>query len=478
MPKKLRQSALSDREYTYWITKNCSRTQCWIAVARIDDILSHRHLTLYHNFEQVPIIVDTVEMDKLIVAAQAKTATATATATATDIDAVDEIRRKCQLDANRKALGFSKLTYVYTVRLDENRFSALLSDETRYYCIDNVLTDTHGYESTIYIIDNLDKVCQYIPTKLRSRLKLVKPQKAKLHKRDIIALKQIVSVDFIGRNDQQQQFLWKKYVAQAANSEKKTLDLSGLLMISDKNLELELELDVEVSGIGIDQIKTIVLYQNNKIKSFDWLKQFTNLKTLSIWYFNMLSDNDIYQITEATPKLESLELHSCFGLTGRCLIPISKLNLLNRLMLDNPRMSCQENTYTTVIGPKEWAKLSNSSLELIMINSDNVTLDFVSYLLASFKGITRLVLGLIVLNKIKPNMSNGYEKESVIFQAFEDPKTGYKLHKTVRSINLLKDQYDDEPFSKSMLEVIKRQNPEMARAYTGTVEGTDEVKNE
>ena len=446
MPKKSNQSTLTDREYKYWLTKNCSRTQCWIAIARIDDILSHRHLELYHNSEPVPIIVDTVVLDRLL-------------ANAPESE-VDEIKRKCQLDANKKALGFNKLTYVYTVQLDENRFSALLSDNTRYYCIDNVLTDTQDYKSSIYIVDSLDKICQNIPARLRSRLKLVKPQKAKLSRRDVEALKQIVSVDFIGRNDKQQQFLWNKFVIQAADSDKKILDLSGLLMISDKNLDLP-----TLSESVRDQIETIVLYQNSKIQSFDWLSQFLNVKTLSIWYFNMLNDDDIHRITETTPKLESLELHSCFNVTGRCLIPISKLNLLNRLMLDNPRMSCQENTYTTVIGPKEWEKLSNSSLELLMINSDNVTLDFVSYLLTCFQGITRLVCGLIVLNKIKPNMSNGYERESVVFQAFENPKMGFKLHKTVRFINLLKDQYDDEPFSKSMLEVIKRQNPEMAAAY-------------
>ena len=435
MPKKSKQSSLNDREYKYWITKNCLRTQCWIAIARIDDILSHKDLTLYHNSESIKI-------DR------------------------DEER---QLNINREALGFGKLTYVYTVKLDKARFSALLSDETRYYCIDNVLVESEQsessyYKSTIYIIDKIDKICQNIPSSLRSRLCLVKPQKAKLRNRDILALKQIVSVDFIGRNDNQQQFLWNKYLEQSISSG--TLDLSGLLMISSDNLIFSQESERKAAL----HIKTIILYQNNKIKSFDWLAQFPNVKTLSIWYFNTLGDNDINQIVNSTPKLESFELHSCFNVTGRCLIPISRLNLLNRLMLDNPRMCCQENTYTTVIGPKEWAKLSNHSLELIMINSDNVTLDFVSYLLTHFKGLTRMVLGLIVLNKIQSNMSNGYEKESVVFQAFENPKNGFKLHKTVRFTNLLKDQYDDEPYSKSMLEVIRRQNPEMAAAYDADVD--------
>ena len=130
-------------------------------------------------------------------------------------------------------------------------------------------------------------------------------------------------------------------------------------------------------------------------------------------------------------------------------------------MFDNPRLSCQENTFTTVIGPNEWSEMSNTSLELLMINSDNLTLDFISYLLSSFNIVNRFVIAMAVLEKVRNDMHPGYERESITFQTFEDSKIGFKINKSIKFSNLLKDRYNDEPFSESMMRVIRSNNPEL-----------------
>ncbi len=459
MPKK-HNTKLSTRDYQYWITKHCPRAQCWIVIARLEEILSHKNLTLYRNDVPVSITIDK-ERHKFFVD-KAKKLSDTIGDKDNYASALKKIDDHLKSEANKRELNFGKLSYVYSVKMDENCFSALISDDScKYYVIDNVLKDKCECDSkceceesesepksTIYVIDTLESVYNYIPKNLRIKLGLIKHTKIKLKPIDVKALKSTISVDFIGRSDSEQQLLWKKFVEQSMD----ILDLSGLLMLENRNMKLDKQYPA---------IKTIIIYQNNNITKFDWLSHFPNVNTFSIWYSNTVSDDNVSIITQLCPKLESLEFHSCFNVSARSLISICKLSFINKLMFDNPRMRCQENTFSTVIGPKEWSEIENSSLELLMINSDNLTLDFISYIVSSFKVVNRFVIALAVLDKVRKDMHPGYEKANIIFQAFEDTEIGFKINRDIKFTNLLKDKYNDEPFSKSMLEVIKRNNPEL-----------------
>ena len=212
------------------------------------------------------------------------------------------------------------------------------------------------------------------------------------------------------------------YVKQAVEHKNGILDLSGLLMINENHMTQFAAWTREAPVILHPGIKTIVMCQNVNINSYEWIKSFPNAKILSIWYSNTLSERVIKEIVSYLPKLESLEFHSCFNITGRCLIHISKLKLLNKLIIDYPRISCSQNIFSTIISPKDWEQIDNSSLELLMINTDNLTMNFVHYITKSFKNLSRFMMSQAVLQNVHTNMYSGFEKESIIFQSFENPK--------------------------------------------------------
>ena len=45
---------LNEREYKYWITKNCDRRNCWIVVARLGDMINHVETKVYHEDTEIP----------------------------------------------------------------------------------------------------------------------------------------------------------------------------------------------------------------------------------------------------------------------------------------------------------------------------------------------------------------------------------------------------------------------------------------
>ena len=416
MPKK--QSNISDREFKYWLTKNCSRQNSWIVVARFGEIISHDGHLFYdelgHQVDELPLKADNLE-------------------------------------------------YVYIANLSPAKLIAIVQVADKYYVIKNFNNNfedknkaddsendvvSKPVDSTIHMTSSIDKAISLLSSAERKEVGLKKRHKITLKPKEQKALEGIVNIDFVGKSKSEQCLLWDKLLAQSGD----TLDLSGMYLI-----------DPEVMGSGskrkFNQIKTVILYQNNLVTRFEWILKLPALKTLSIWFSNQLEDNMLENLSAYGKTIQELEFHFCYKLTGRALIEISKLPLLDKLIMDNPVMSCQENTFETVIKPKEWRKIENSSLQLVMINSDNMTVDFIDYMLISFPNVERYVLSDKLIDKLHQDSAHGYEKDEIIFQSFADTSKGFKRYKKVRMLNLLKNKVDRQKFSDSMLKIIEKNNP-------------------
>jgi hypothetical protein len=148
------------------------------------------------------------------------------------------------------------------------------------------------------------------------------------------------------------------------------------------------------------------------------------------------------------------------------MIHFGKMTNLEKLILDNPIMSCQENTYSTVIREEEWVAIDNSKMEIVLINSDNLTLDYIDYMVKQFTGLKLFIMGHLVLTKLEENIIGGYdEKDKIIFRSYEDKSSYVSTHKPLKIRNLIKNKYQ-APFSDSMLNIIKERNPTQYQMYS------------
>jgi hypothetical protein len=409
---------LSKREYKYWITKNCERQNCWIVVARLGEMLNHR---------------DTV------------------------IEGPDGV-----IDHEDLPLTHDNMEYVYLVDFSDSRLIALVQDNEYYYLIDNTKIsvqdeegkDVEDYQSRIVYNKSLTGLVGKLSGGLRKKLKLKLSSKAKLRSRDVTQLEGVVSIDFIGKTHEEQVELFKTYAGD--NKNKKQLDLSGLFVLDPK---------VIIDSQTVYPQEQIILYQNNKFNTFEWLKFFPNISILSVWYINTLTNDSMDELILSAPKINTLEFHYCYQLNGRILIPLSKLNLLDKLVINNEKCDLQPQTYETIIKDEEWAKMSNQSLSLVVINSHNLTLDFIDFFLKCFTNVTNFIMNELVLKKLEDNSSNGSKdhEDPISFHSVLNTNQGFKRYKNVKIYDLVRNKTGNT-FSTSMLDVIKERCPDKAEA--------------
>lgn len=404
---------LNEREYKYWITKNCDRRHCWVVVAQLGDMIRHENTVVYH--ESTPVSRETL------------------------------------------SLTHDGLEYVYLVDFSDSRLIALIQDKDYYYLLDNSeITKQEGdeqikdYTSSITYSKTLVGLIKTLSGSMRKKLNLKLSSKAKLKSSEITQLKGVVAIDFIGADHLKQVELFKRYAG--GSTDAKCLDLSGLYILDpqvivDTNMEF-----------NHDQI---VLYQNNRFCEFSWLKCFPKVKTLSMWYINTVTNEAIDTLVSSAPSLNTLEFHSCFQLNGRILIPISKLNLLEKLIINYEQCNLQEHTYETVITDDEWSAIHNTGLSVVLIDSLNLTLDFIHFFLKSFKGVDHFIMNEVVLDKLKTNSASGCKdrEEPIMFHSVKDTTQGFKRYRDVKVYDLVRDK-GGCTFSPAMLKKIKERNPE------------------
>lgn len=215
-------------------------------------------------------------------------------------------------------------------------------------------------------------------------------------------------------------------------------------------------------------IKQVIIYQNFQIDDLEWLEKFPNLKLLNFFYSHQLEQRHFEQLTTVAPHLQVLNIHYCARINVRILIPIFKLRELEKLAIEDQEFWCQKSIHELFITPKEWKSMDSPSIQKIAINSHNLTLDIIDYLLTACPNVTQFTVDEEVMKSVNTNIESGCERDAyIVFNAWQNPQKGFQIHKKVHFKNLMKDNYNKQMFSDSMLKKIKEM-----RAHKGEQEQT------
>lgn len=411
---------VNERNYKHWITRYCDRGNCWIVVSKLGDMIRHEN-TIITGPNGENILHEDLH------------------------------------------LTHDNLQYVYLVNFSPKQLITLVQDDKYFYLINNIeITKQEGnnevtdYESTIICNNSLSGLVAGLPKPMRKKLKLKTSDKIKLKHTDRIQLDRIVPIDFIGKRHIEQVKLFRDYCKQDAD----VLDLSGLFLLSPKVIE-----DTAIFSKKIFSHTQVILYQNNQFNKFGWLKHFPHIKILAMWYITTVTNDDIDLLVESAPNLETLEFHHCFQLNGRILIPISTLVRLDKLIINYERCDLQKEIFETIIKDNEWELIKNTNMSVVLIDSHNLTLDFIDFFLKSFKGINHFIMNKMVLDKLKNNSADGFKdrEEPISFHSSEDTNIGFKRNRDVRIYDLVRNKCGNV-FSESMLNLIKERSPDKADA--------------
>jgi hypothetical protein len=408
---------LLDREYRYWLTRNCDRRNCWIIVAKLGDMLAHKDTTV--------------------------------------------LNPAGEKDVMGLALTHETLEYVYFAYCEGYTVCTLVQDNKGiYYLISNEAYETGAkdeagqpvmdYRSVIQWNTKIEPLLRTLSGPKRKKIGIKYADKVTLSAVEKKALQGVTYIDFICKSPSEQRELFLKYAANGRDR----LDLSGFYLL-DPALVIHPE----------DKFshREIVVYQNNRFHQFDWVQSFPALKTLSIWYVNMLTDSGVSQIAALTPGLETLELHGCPQVTGRSLIDLSKMPMLEKLVINNEQCLLQEGTQETIIKDAEWREIENNRLKVLLLDSHNLTLDFIDYVCKSFVKLEHFIINEVILEKLNRGSANGYLDEKIVFHSAKNVQTVIERRRDVKVYDLVRNK-TGHTFSQSMLRIIAQNDEDKREA--------------
>ena len=209
------------------------------------------------------------------------------------------------------------------------------------------------------------------------------------------------------------------------------------------------------NNLLFDKVNTIILNQNVTISDLNFIKSenFPNLKTLSVWSCQNISDN----LLDCNANvIENLEFHNCKFITCRSLLNILKLKNLKKLLFDNEYMLFQKTTFKMEISDEEWKNINNESLKMFIINSHNFTLDFMQKFIESCKNLSQIIVPDDVFNNVIKNVRSGYNDTEISIINYNNTSIFKTFKRDLVFRELLKNKYDSKPYSDSMLKIINK----------------------
>jgi hypothetical protein len=138
------------------------------------------------------------------------------------------------------------------------------------------------------------------------------------------------------------------------------------------------------------------------------------------------------------------------------MIPLLKLRELECITINDPEFWCQKGRYELFILPEEWKGLDCPSLQQISINSTNLTLDIIDYLINACSDLHQITVDDEILKQVSENIVEGHQTDNqLIFNSWKTPNKGISVPQRVSFTHLIKDTYDSQMFSDSMLKKIE-----------------------
>jgi hypothetical protein len=400
-----------------WLNYNCTQGNNWIISYKFDEIIAHEGRRVYK-----------ISGDRAV-----------------------------QIPETTLALTAKDLSHIYFTYMTEEVLITLVETyDGQLYLIHNRVTISeapdelvqlpqvqlpvvHSVDSNIYKLTNISQIKHCLTKKERTVIGVKNLGQLKENQKNDLGFMSFINVSETQKYVQQ----LNQYIGRSGE----TLNLIHNYSVTPDKLS---QVDIQPN------IKQLILYQNFQINDFEWLQKFPNIKLLNLFYNHQLEQKHIEQITRVLPTLEVVNIHFCSRINVRILIPLLKLRNLTRLAIEDPQFWCQKSIHELFIAPHEWENIFCPSISKVAINSCNLTMDVIDYLLKACPNITQMTVEENVLKLLSENMEGGLEKnDPLVVNSWQNPNKGFQIQKKIMFKNLLKNTYNSEMFSESMLKKIR-----------------------
>ncbi len=173
-------------------------------------------------------------------------------------------------------------------------------------------------------------------------------------------------------------------------------------------------------------IDTIIINNNIRIKSYDFLRFFPKLKHLVISNMFNFTNDDMKNISKHCRFIETVNIYLCPNLNIRIFISLYEMKYLKKIWIDDPRFYCQYDINKLFISDEEWRNMISETITDIVINSENMNSDIIDYIFKSSPYLNSISLAKSVYETCMKQIVSGSSRqihdrpEYVLFYIWED----------------------------------------------------------
>lgn len=231
--------------------------------------------------------------------------------------------------------------------------------------------------------------------------------------------------------------------------------------LKSKDGHLDLSYNFEISSEDLNswepknKIVQLTLNTCFQLDNFSWIKKdwAKNLTHLNLINIPQLTNLNVEFIGVECNNLEQLQIFYCSQINIRLILGLAKHPNLKTLSLYDPNLVTQPNKYSGLIQDKEWEFLRNYKLEKLLINSDNLSLDVIDYLIKTFSKLSTLIINPTKCKELHKNIMPGFSQDMITIAA-SNKEGSFKMPRDSMIKNLFKDTFQD-PYSESMKNIMK-----------------------
>lgn len=443
--------SLSNLKCGAWMSVNCTQLNNWVVINSFNEIFNHKDRKYFigniltENEKLVPIY-SLNDLGHIYATFMSNDLLITVIKTRGKNGQYFLIRNKMNVKEEED------IEIKEEVSEDKPKEIKLVKDE-------NKLPEILSIDSNIYKLDNLGDIVNILSSPEQNSLGIKKKQ----------FLQAEVSVADLNKHVKIMKFVASEnideYISNFIKSFKKVDKVNSKSALRDLEemeiLDLTNNYSITSSILSTipfqEQITQIILNKNHQLENFEWLKNFPNVQLLDFRYMNNLTFEDILYITSLFKNLKVINLHFCGRINLRVLLPILKLTHIEKICIDDENFWCQKGAYELFIKPDEWENIDCLSLKTIAINSLNLTLDVIDYIIKACPNLTTFIMDTEVFNSAIKNVINGYSSETIILAPWQSTKKGVQLHRKIKFKNMYKDNYNTKVFTDSFMKTIEHQ---------------------
>lgn len=430
-------SAITDIDYGTWLNCNGTQLNNWVVINNYDEIFNHIGRQFFKS-----TCMDVVKDDRVLKVEDMGHIYATFMSSELLISIIRTKGKHGQLYLIRNQVSIAEAEAELTVAETTNN-----ETENEIKLVDDIpqFPEIKSIESKLYLLNSLRDVVSILSRKDRKSIGIIKNQYliCKNKKDDVEHHRNIISLAEVEPDNVDE------YIAtyNKIYAGKDTINLAHNYSITSNILN-----QFPINN-GINQI---ILNKNHQLHDFTWFTRFPRVCLLNCYYMNSLTYDNIVYICKTYPYLNYINFYNCCRLNIRILKPLLHMTYIEKIVIEDENFWCQKGPSELFISHDEWEGLDCVSLKSLVINSTNMTVDVVDYILKSCTKLESLVVDESVFANVQEKASNGYENERIVFVPFQNQKKGLQYHRNVRFSGMYKDNYNTKVFTDSFMDGIKK----------------------